>query len=299
MSLKYAMLKSVFRILGMQKRMARPYMGLVRSFGSEKAVPKIPRMKKDGFDFETVTVTGHPVLLIKHRMKSSSLCVFVVGGGMLEYPSPSQVRSALKTAERTGRDVALPYFPLAPEYNLFDAVEMLYGTYSLMLSSYSSDDIAFLGGSSGAFMTLCLMSYINEEKKGVPLPGKLYLSSPGSALTEEERKEAEGKNSSDLIMSTTALDNIFSGMAGGRELPEYMRYMQRGNYRGLGSAYLSYGGDEVFSAAAASTAERLRSFGTDVTLEVGEGMYHMYAALPLVKEAEVAYERMIAYLTVQ
>lgn len=299
MSLKYAMLKSVFRILGMQKRMARPYMGLVRSFGSEKAVPKIPRMKKDGFDFETVTVTGHPVLLIKHRIKSSSLCVFVVGGGMLEYPSPSQVRSALKTAERTGRDVALPYFPLAPEYNLFDAVEMLYGTYSLMLSSYSSDDIAFLGGSSGAFMTLCLMSYINEEKKGVPLPGKLYLSSPGSALTEEERKEAEGKNSSDLIMSTTALDNIFSGMAGGRELPEYMRYMQRGNYRGLGSAYLSYGGDEVFSAAAASTAERLRSFGTDVTLEVGEGMYHMYAALPLVKEAEVAYERMIAYLTVQ
>lgn len=299
MSLKYAILKSVFRILGMQKRMGRPYMELVRSFGSEKAVPKIPRMKKDGFDFETVTVTGHPVFLIKHRKKSSLLCVFVVGGGMLEYPSPSQVRSALKTAERTGRDVALPYFPLAPEYNLFDAVEMLYGTYSLMLSSFSSDDIAFLGGSSGAFMTLCLMSYINEEKKGVPLPGKLYLSSPGSALTEEERKEAERKNSSDLIMSTTALDNIFSGMAGGRELPEYMRYMQKGNYRGLGSAYLSYGGDEVFSAAAASTAERLRSFGTDVTLEVGEGMYHMYAALPLVKEAEGAYERMIAYLTVQ
>lgn len=99
-------------------------------------------------------------------------------------------------------------------------------------------------------------------------------------------------------MSTTALDNIFSGMAGGRKLPEYMRYMQRGNYRGLGSAYLSYGGDEVFSAAASSTAERLRSFDVDVTLEVGEGMYHMYAALPLVKEAEGAYERMIEYLTV-
>lgn len=298
MSLKYSMLKKVFRILGMQKRMARPYPELVRSFGSERAVPKIPRMKKDGFDFVTVTVTGHPVLLIKHRKKSSSLCIFVVGGGMLEYPSPSQVRSALKTAERTGRDVALPYFPLAPKYTLFDAVEMLYETYSLLLKSYSSDDIAFLGGSSGAFMTLCLISYINEEKKGTPLPGKLYLSSPGSALTEEERKEAEKKNPSDLIMSTTALDNIFSGMAGGRKLPEYMRYMQRGNYSGLRSTCLSYGGDEVFSAAAASTAERLRSSGADVTLEIGEGMYHMYAVLPLVKEAEGAYERMIEYLTV-
>lgn len=298
MSLKYAMLKGVFRILGMQKRMARPYGELVRSFGSEKAVPKIPRMKKDGFDFETVTVMDHPVLLIKHRKKSSPLCIFVVGGGMLEYPSPGQVRSALRIAERTGRDVALPYFPLAPKYNLFDAVEMLYETYFLMLSCCKSDDIAFLGGSSGAFMTLCLMSYINEEKKGIPLPGKLYLSSPGSALTPEERKEAEKKNTSDLIMSTTALDNIFSGMAGGRELPEYMSYMQRGNYSGLKSAFLSYGGDEVFSATAVSTAERLRSFGTDVTLLVGEGMYHMYASLPLVKEAEGAYESMIEYLTV-
>ncbi len=298
MSLKYALLKKVFRILGMQKRMSRPYGELVRSFGSEKTLPKIPSVKRDGFDFETVTVMDHPVLLIKHRKKSSQLCIFVVGGGMLEYPSPSQVRSALRTAEKTGRDLAVPYFPLAPRYNLFDAVEMLYLTYSLMLTSYRSEDIAFLGGSSGAFMTLCLMSYINEEKKGTALPGKLYLSSPGSALTPEERKEAEKKNSSDLIMSTTALDNIFSGMAGGRELPEYMRYMQRGNYSGVRSAYLSYGGDEVFSAAAVSTAERLRSFGSDVTLEVGEGMYHMYASLPLVKEAEGAYERMIEYLSV-
>ena len=298
MSLKYTVLKRVFRILGMQKRMARPYSELVRMFGSDRAALKIPVLKKKGYETETVTVSDHPVLLIRHRKKVQSLLVFVVGGGMLEYPERSQVKSALKLAEKTGRDVAVPFFPLAPEYNLFDALDMLLETYRKMLSLYDSDDIAFLGGSSGAFMTLCLMSYINEGKKNLPLPGKLYLSSPGSALTAEERKTAEEKNGSDLIMSTAALDNIFSGMAGGRILPDWMMYMQRGNYTSLRSAYLSYGGDEVFSAAAASTAGRLRSFGTDVTLEVGEGMYHMYAALPLVREAEGAYERMIGYLKV-
>ena len=36
-------------------------------------------------------------------------------------------------------------------------------------------------------MTLWLMSYINQQEEGVPMPGKLALSSPGSALTAEER----------------------------------------------------------------------------------------------------------------
>lgn len=41
-------------------------------------------------------------------------------------------------------------------------------------------------------MTLWLMSYINQQEEGVPMPGKLALSSPGSALTAEERKPAGG-----------------------------------------------------------------------------------------------------------
>lgn len=41
-------------------------------------------------------------------------------------------------------------------------------------------------------MTLWLMSYINQREEGVPMPGKLAISSPGSALTAEERKPAGG-----------------------------------------------------------------------------------------------------------
>lgn len=41
-------------------------------------------------------------------------------------------------------------------------------------------------------MTLWLMSYINQQEEGVPIPGKLAISSPGSALTAEERKTAGG-----------------------------------------------------------------------------------------------------------
>ena len=189
----------------------------------------------------------------------------------------------------------LLYFPLAPEHDLIDALNMLYATYKMELEHYPAENIAILGGSSGAAMTLWLMSYINQKGEGVPMPGKLALSSPGSALTAEERKRAEELIKTDLIMSTAALDNIFKGMVGGKKLPNELLYTSRGIYDGIKDVYLSYGGDEV----AQSTAERLRSYGAKVTLEIAEGMYHTYAVMPLVKEAIPGHQRLVAYLTVK
>ena len=299
MSVKYTMLKAVFRILPVQQMMAKPYEELLKLFKTAEAKPKIPRLQDPDFMAETYLVEEFPVLTISHKKKTDFVCIYVAGGGMLKYPKPSQAKSMIELAKETNRNVWLPYFPLAPKYDLFDALNMLYETYKKALEYYPAEHIAFMGGSSGAAMVLWLMSFINKRGEGIPMPGKLALSSPGSALTPEERKRAEELNKSDLIMSTTALDHIFAGMAGGKELPEEFSYSQRGIYTGVKDVYLSYGGDEVFSAAAQSTAERLRSYGAHVTLEIAEGMYHTYAAMPLVKEARPGYERMMAYLTVE
>ena len=218
---------------------------------------------------------------------------------MLKYPKPSQAKELIALAKNTGRNMLLPYFPLAPEHDLIDALNMLYATYKMALEHYPAEKIAFLGGSSGAAMVLWLMSYINRQGEGTPMPGKIALSSPGSALTAEERKRAEELNKTDLIMSTTALDNIFQGMTGGKDLPEELLYTSKGIYEGIKDVYLSYGGDEVFSAAAQSTAQCLRSYGAKVTLEIAEGMYHTYAVMPFVKEAKPGNRRLVAYLTVE
>ena len=81
------------------------------------------------------------------------------------------------------------------------------------------------------------------------------------------------------------------------QVPDYMKYLQLGDYTGLSDVYLSFGGDEVFAAAAESIKAALEKYGVKVTLEIGEGMYHSYAALPLVKEAEEGYRHMISYIS--
>ena len=298
MSIKYSIVKTIFHIIPMQKMMAKPYDELTKMFHTAEAKPIIPQLKDSELTFQTHRVENFPVLEISHKKKSDYLCIYVAGGGMLKYPKPSQAKELIPLAKETGRDMLLPYFPLAPEHDLIDALNMLYGTYKMALEQYPAEKIAFLGGSSGAAMVLWLMSYINQQGEGVPMPGKIALSSPGSALSAEERKRAEELNKTDLIMSTTALDNIFKGMVGGKELPDELLYTSKGIYEGIKDAYLSYGGDEVFSAAAQSTAQQLRSYGANVTLEIAEGMYHTYAVMPLVKEAKPGHQRLVAYLTV-
>ena len=299
MSFKYTIIKAMFHIVPMQKIMAKPYEELLKTFHTAQAKPSIPQLKDPAFTYQIHNVENFPVLEISHKKKSDHVCIYVAGGGMLKYPKPAQAKDLISLAKETGRNMLLPYFPLAPEHDLIDALDMLYATYKMALEHYPAENIAFLGGSSGAAMVLWLMSYINRQGEGVPMPGKIALSSPGSALTAEERKRAEELNKTDLIMSTTALDNIFKGMVGGKELPDELLYTSKGIYDGIKDVYLSYGGDEVFSAAAQSTAQCLRSYGAKVTLEIAEGMYHTYAVLPYVKEAKPGHQRLVAYLTVK
>ena len=175
---------------------------------------------------------------------------------------------------------------------------MLYELYKEALQSYEAEDITFVGGSSGGNLALGMISYINEKEDGLPVPGKVYAGSPGSlVLTEEEKQKAATLEKTDVVMSVKAIENIWEGATGGEAVPDYMNYLQLGNYTGLKDAYISYGGDEVFAAFADSVKARLKQYGVHVTMEIADGLYHSYAMMPLVKEAQSGYRNMIAYLS--
>lgn len=299
MSAKYTLLKVIAKILRLQNMMKKPYSQLQKKFKTQTAYPVIPECIEEDLDFSTFKVGVNPVLHIKHKAPAEQVCIYLIGGGMLKYPKKDEVKEQIKLARLTGRDMVLPYYPLVPDNSILDVYEMLYQLYKKLIVEYEHENIAIAGGSSGGNLALGLISYINEKGEGIPMPGKIYAASPGTMIyTEEEKRKAKILDGRDLIMSTIALENIQAGMENGREVPEYMRYLQRGDYTGLKEAYLIFGGDEVFSAAADTIAEQMRKFGVDVRLEIGEGMYHMYSMMPLVPEAKKAYQNMIEYLKI-
>lgn len=299
MSAKYTLLKVIAKILRLQNMMKKPYSQLQKKFKTQTAYPVIPECIEEDLDFSTFKVGVNPVLHIKHKAPAEQVCIYLIGRGMLKYPKKDEVKEQIKLARLTGRDMVLPYYPLVPDNSILDVYEMLYQLYKKLIAEYEHENIAIAGGSSGGNLALGLISYINEKGEGIPMPGKIYAASPGTMIyTEEEKRKAKILDGRDLIMSIIALENIQAGMENGREVPEYMRYLQRGDYTGLKEAYLIFGGDEVFSAAADTIAEQMRKFGVDVRLEIGEGMYHMYSMMPLVPEAKKAYQDMIEYLKI-
>lgn len=297
MSLKYAVLLKLMRLVNMKRIMRQPYEKTMAAFGTEKAAPKIPRLSDAELDFEVFQIGEQPVLWVKHKKPSEAVCLYLAGGGMLKYPKPSQAKEMITLAKRLNRDMILPYYPLCPKNTLTEVYEMLYALYKRLLQTYSAEKIVFLGGSSGGNLALGLISHINSMGEKLSMPDKVYVSSPGTLYASEEERNAALKiDGRDVIMSVAATEEIWKGMTGGREVPDYMKFLQLGNYTGLSDVYLSFGGDEVFSALADSIKNRLEEYGVRVTLEIGKGMYHCYAVMPLVREARQGYDEMIGYL---
>jgi len=194
---------------------------------------------------------------------------------MLKYPKPSQARSLISLAKEGNIDILLPYYPILFSGGSLPVVyEMLYALYKKALRKYKAEDICIMGGSSGGNLAIGMVSYINAKEEGLPMPGKIYAGSPGTLLlTEEEKEKAANLEKTDVVMSVKAIENIWNGVTGGKKVPEYMTYLQLGNYSGLKDVYMSFGGDEVFLAGAEPIKKRLEEFGVHVTVEVGDGMY--------------------------
>jgi len=297
-SFKYKFLKGIFKVLHLKKVMQLPPEKIQKIFKLAYKGENVPKLSDPEFDYKVEKVEGCSVVWFKHKKENNRVCFYLVGGGMLKYPKPIQIKQVLQLAKECDIDFLVPYYPVVfTGHNLLDTYDMLYALYKKALEHYSPENIYFLGGSSGGNLALGLISHINAKGEGLPKPGKIYASSPGSLfISKEEEQEAEKLEKTDVIMSQKAIYSIWEGMTAGKEVPEYMKYLQLGDYTGLKSTYISFGGDEVFSAIANSIKKRLEECGVDVTLEIGEGMYHSYAGMPLVNEAKEANQRMKDYI---
>ena len=298
-SLKYKILLSAFQVLPVKKLMAGSPEKTQKLFRRAYKSADIPALRDPALLILQKEVAGSKVLCALHKEKSNRVGIYLVGGGMLKYPKPNQTKEIVKLAKDCDMDMLLPYYPiLFTGATLPDAYQMVYELYKETLKEYEPENICLMGGSSGGNLALGLVSYINARSEGLPLPGRIYAGSPGTLLlTDAEKRLAQKQEKTDVIMSLSALENIWEGMTGGKEVPDYMKYLQLGDYTGLREAYLSFGEDELFLAGANSIRKRLEEYGVHVTVEIGEGLYHCYAMLPLVKEAEAGYQNFVGYIS--
>ncbi|MDO5063038.1 MAG: alpha/beta hydrolase [Peptostreptococcaceae bacterium] len=295
-SLKYRMLKKLIKAFGVKKFFQKDQEVIVERMRKEMYKVKIPRFSDTRVKYEVREFCGEKVIYITHKKPVKEVCLFLIGGGMLRHPTPDAIKGALKIALASGRDMVIPYYPLCIDHTIDEVYDWLYRLYRSILESYDISDMMITGSSSGGALALGLVSHINALGREVPLPKKIYCSSPGNCFRDRRSIEQGYElNRKDILLDMAYFEIYDKIMTHGRSVPEYMLFLETGNYQGLEEVYLSYGSDEVLYAACDKIKNRLQEQGVNVILEVGEGLFHCYPFFPIVKETQDGWDKMVKY----
>lgn len=268
---------------------------LLASRRKENAKNKIPDLKDDSFDISRIEVMGCPVLKLIHKQKTDCANLFLIGGGMISAPRPGSIKKALKFAKESGLDLFIPYYPLCTDYPITKAYEMIHETYKAMLQDYTADKVSVLGTSSGGNLALGMIPYINDGHDDTPMPGYILAVSPGNCVeTEEEWQRMMELDKLDVAIPAQYMKMAIEIMQHGDDsIPEYMLWLQRGNYLNCPRVTLIYGSDETLYACAPAIESALKKYGVNYQMIIGEGMFHCYPVFPIVPEAKTGWDQMV------
>ena len=293
MSVKYALFQGLVKAFGLKKQWEEKNAEkLLERQRRKNAKNHIPRLSDPDFEISLVKVMGFPVLRLIHKKTSDRANLFLIGGGMISPPRPGSIKKALRFAKESDLDVFVPYYPLCTEYPVTKAYQMIHESYQMMLKSYAPSHISVLGSSSGGALALGMVPYINDGRYDVPMPGYIMAVSPGSCPdSTEEWKRMRELDKRDILIPAQYMRTVTEIMRCGRDdVPDYMIWLQRGDFTNGPKVSLLYGGDETLSACAPSLTERLKRCGVKCDLHIGKGMFHCYPFFPVCREARAGWD---------
>jgi len=296
MSVKYEILKRLVKLAGIKRMwISRTTEELLENRRRRNAKNRIPDLKDADFTISRIDIMGFPVLKLIHKKPTDRASLFLIGGGMISAPRPASIKKALRFAKETGLDLFVPYYPLCTDYPLTQAYEMIHETYRMMLKDYSADHISVLGTSSGGNLALGMVPYINDGHNDTPMPGYIMAISPGTCVaTDEEWRRMQELDKKDVAIPAQYMKTAVQIMRHGNDtIPDYMIWLQKGDFTNCPKVTFIYGSDETLYACAPSFETAMEKYGVDYEMIVGGGMFHCYPVFPLCKEGKEGWAMMV------
>jgi monoterpene epsilon-lactone hydrolase len=186
------------------------------------------------------------------------------------------------------RALAVDY-RLAPEHPFPAALEDATCAYHWLLASgYDPAKIIIAGDSAGGGLTLATL--ISLRDSGDPLPAGAVCLSPWTDLagTGESMKTKAKK---DVILQTIKTKQMANPYAGSHDLKHPLISPLYADLQGLPALLIQVGTDEILLDDSTRLAEKARAAGVDVTLEIWDGMDHVFQAQAIIlPEARRAIE---------
>jgi acetyl esterase/lipase len=186
-------------------------------------------------------------------------------------------------------------YRLAPEHPFPTPLEDCVSAYlALLEAGIMPQNIIIMGDSAGGNLVLTTLLKLREN--GVPLPAAGVCLSPVTDLAMTG--ESFHTKASVEIMFKPSMARLMYPLYYGTLNPQYPLISPLyADLKGLPPLFIQVGTDEILLDDAVRFAERAKAAGVDVTLEVWQGMWHVWQiCAPFMPEAQQAIDTLSAFV---
>ncbi len=233
----------------------------------------------------------HKISDSRGRRQTKRVVLFLPGGGGMQRATILHYDTAARIVKGTDADVYIAAYPLAPEYNVRDALTWLEKVYAVLLKKHDPKDIVFIGDSAGANLILSLTNRLKEK------PGKLIVISPACGLENGKTRNIRlAMEPYDPILTVEMNDMIAANWCRNVPLdspdisPEYI------DYKGFPPMYFFYGIHEIFYPLVYDYLCMLRRKGVSFQGKK-QPMCHDWALCSFLREGRSAIRTMCRLIT--
>ena len=243
-----------------------------------------------------VTAGGVPAHWLEAPGTQTDRVLIFLHGGGFEFGS---VRSDGELAARLGRAsgmrVLFPEYRLAPEHHFPAAIDDVVAAWRWLRNDQRlpARSIAVAGDSAGGGLAVALLVAIRDA--GEELPAAAVLMSPTVDLTSSGASMTE-RADQDPISTPAMLRQFASDYLAGADPRTPLASPLFASLAGLPPLLVLVGTADLLLSDSERLAAAADQAGVDVTLEIGEGLPHVYQLMLGTPEAAEATERIGKFL---
>ncbi|MEM7762464.1 MAG: alpha/beta hydrolase [Pseudomonadota bacterium] len=224
----------------------------------------------------------------------SRVVMYLHGGAYTKGSRQTHRELASRIARASGACVLLPEYRLAPEHPCPAGIDDAMACWQwLIAEGYRLDQLAIAGDSAGAGLALALLQ--TAKAQGIPRPARAALIAPWVDL------ELAGPSAQAGIVDDPMLqrDRLLADAQhyAGDDLRRWQASPLYGDLSDLPPMLVQVGGRDLLVSDSTRLAKQAQSSGSDVTLEVEDGLVHVWHFFPMLPESQSAIARLGAFLS--
>lgn len=242
-------------------------------------------------DHVGVSANGVPGEWIIPSGVGSDRVIYYLHGGAYNAGSSRSHRAlaANIAAAAQARALVIDY-RLAPEHPYPAALEDALSAYQWLLQkNIPPQHIVVAGDSAGGGLTIALLIALRE--RNLPLPAAAVVMSPWTDLTASGESWQNNAHQ-DYLINAQKLKEAARLYLGKAKPQDPLASPLYGDLHGLPPLLIQVGSEEILLSDSTRLAENARNAGVEVTLEIWEGMQHVWHfAANILPEARQAIEK--------